>query len=43
VEERWWDGSRATRSARFQLLTDGGRLVLAAVERQQWQLVAEYA
>jgi protein ImuB len=43
VEERWWDGKRAKRIARFQLLTDSGRLVLAAVERQQWWVVAEYA
>ncbi|MEO5899078.1 MAG: DNA polymerase Y family protein [Ilumatobacteraceae bacterium] len=43
VEERWWDTSRARRSARFQLLTASGRLLLAAIERQQWCLVAEYA
>ena len=43
VEERWWDGARSRRSARFQLLTEAGRLVLAAVERQRWSIVAEYA
>ena len=43
VEERWWDGPRAKRIARFQLLTESGRLVLAAVERQRWWVVAEYA
>jgi protein ImuB len=43
VEERWWDGPRARRVARFQLLTTSGRLLLAAVERQQWWVVAEYA
>ncbi len=43
VEERWWDTSRARRSARFQLLTASGRLLLAVIEQQQWRLVAEYA
>lgn len=43
VEERWWDPQRARRSARFQLLTASGRLLLAVVEHQQWHLVAEYA
>lgn len=42
VEERWWDEARTRRSARFQLLTGEGRLVLAAIERQRWLLIAEY-
>lgn len=43
VEERWWDPERARRSARFQLLTHSGRLLLAVVEHQRWHLLAEYA
>lgn len=42
VDERWWDASRARRVARFQLLTDSGRLLLVAVERGRWWLTAEY-
>jgi protein ImuB len=42
VDERWWDTARARRLARFQLLTDSGRLLLAAVEHQQWWLSGEY-
>ncbi|MFT3853128.1 MAG: DNA polymerase Y family protein [Ilumatobacteraceae bacterium] len=43
VEERWWDGARARRAARFQLLTVAGRLLLVVIERQCWLVVAEYA
>jgi protein ImuB len=42
VDERWWDAARSRRLARFQLLTEGGRLLLVAVEHQQWWLTAEY-
>lgn len=42
LDERWWDPGRARRMARFQLLTGTGRLLLAAVEHQQWWLTAEY-
>ncbi len=43
IDERWWDAARARRSARFQLVTDDGMLLLVARERQQWWLLAEYA
>ena len=43
VEERWWDAARHRRLARFQLLTADGRAFLAAVERRQWWVLAEYA
>jgi protein ImuB len=43
VEERWWDAARHRRLARFQLLTTDGRAFLAAVERRQWWVLAEYA
>lgn len=43
IEERWWDLTRSRRMARFQVLTDSGRLLLLAVERGQWWLTAEYA
>lgn len=42
VDERWWDAARSRRMARFQLLTETGRLLLAAVEHQQWWLSGEY-
>jgi len=42
LEERWWDPARARRSARFQLLTESGSLMLACLERQQWRLLADY-
>jgi protein ImuB len=42
LEERWWGASRARRSARFQLLTDSGSLLLVCLERQQWWLLGEY-
>ncbi len=42
VDERWWDPARARRTARFQVLTRSGRLLLVAVERGQWWLSAEY-
>jgi protein ImuB len=42
LEERWWDATRARRSARFQVLTESGELLLLALERQRWWLLAEY-
>jgi protein ImuB len=43
LDERWWDAARHRRVARFQLLLADGRALLAAIERRQWWLVAEYA
>lgn len=42
LEERWWDAARARRSARFQLLTVSGSLLLVSLERQRWWLLGEY-
>ena len=42
VDERWWDAVRARRTARFQVLTRSGRLLLVGIERGQWWLTAEY-
>ncbi len=42
LDERWWDASRARRSARFQLLTGSGALLLVCLERQQWWLLGDY-
>lgn len=42
LEERWWDAARARRSARFQLLTGSGSLLLVSLERQRWWLLGEY-
>ena len=42
LEERWWDAGRARRSARFQLLTGSGSLLLVCLERQQWWLLGDY-
>jgi protein ImuB len=42
LEERWWDVTRARRSARFQLLTGTGSLLLVCLERQQWWLLGDY-
>jgi protein ImuB len=42
LEERWWDAARARRSARFQVLTTSGVLLLVALERRQWWLLGEY-
>lgn len=42
LEERWWDATRARRSARFQLLTSSGSLLLVSLERQRWWLLGEY-
>ncbi len=46
LEERWWDSTRARRSARFQLLTGSrsgsGSLLLVSLERQRWWLLGEY-
>lgn len=42
VDERWWDPARARRTARFQVLTRSGRLLLLGVEGGRWWLTAEY-
>jgi protein ImuB len=42
VDERWWDPARARRTARFQLLTESGRLLLVGVEHGAWWLTADY-
>ena len=42
LEERWWDAGRARRSARFQLLTESGSLLLVCIENQQWWLLGDY-
>jgi protein ImuB len=42
VDERWWDAVRARRTARFQVLTRSGRLLLVGVEQGRWWLTAEY-
>jgi protein ImuB len=42
VHERWWDGSRARRRARFQLVTRDGAGWLAAVEHGRWMIEASY-
>ncbi|MEP7112705.1 MAG: DNA polymerase Y family protein, partial [Ilumatobacteraceae bacterium] len=42
LEERWWDSARARRSARFQLLTESGSLLLVSLERQRWWLLGDY-
>ena len=42
LEERWWDASRSRRSARFQLLTASGSLLLVCLEKQRWWLLGDY-
>ena len=42
IDERWWDPVRSRRLARLQVLTESGRLLLVAVEHQQWWLTGEY-
>jgi protein ImuB len=42
LEERWWDATRSRRSARFQLLTASGSLMLVCLERQRWWLLGDY-
>ncbi len=42
IDERWWDAARARRTARFQVLTRSGRLLLVGVEQGRWWLTAEY-
>jgi protein ImuB len=42
LEERWWDTMRARRSARFQLLTESGSLLLVSLEHQRWWLLGDY-
>ena len=43
LDERWWDERRHRRLARFQIVTADGAAHLAAVERQQWRILASYA
>ena len=42
LEERWWDAGRSRRSARFQLLTASGSLLLVCLEKQRWWLLGDY-
>jgi protein ImuB len=42
VTERWWDPSRASRKARFQLVTEDGMGWLAAVRDGRWLIDAAY-
>jgi len=42
LNERWWDPERASRRARFQLVTSDGRAWLAAVRDGRWQIEAGY-
>jgi protein ImuB len=42
LEERWWDTAKSRRSARFQLQTTEGALLLACLEQQQWRLLGDY-
>jgi protein ImuB len=42
LEERWWDAVRSRRSARFQLQTVEGSLLLVCLEQQQWRLLGDY-
>jgi protein ImuB len=42
VTERWWDPARASRQARFQLVTDDGSAWLAVVRDGRWLVTAIY-
>ncbi len=42
VDERWWDGARHRRRARFQILLADGAAHLLAVEAGRWWLEATY-
>jgi protein ImuB len=42
AQERWWDPEAHRRRARFQLIDDTGRAVLAAVEHGRWWIEADY-
>lgn len=43
VDERWWDGDRHRRRARFQLVTSSGAAVLVSLEGGKWWIEASYA
>lgn len=43
VQERWWDADNHRRRARFQLLDDAGRAVVAVLEGGRWWIEADYA
>ncbi len=42
VDERWWDPERASRRARFQVVTDDGTARLLALEGGRWSVTATY-
>jgi protein ImuB len=42
VTERWWRPDRASRKARFQLVTEDGRAWLATVQGGRWLIEASY-
>lgn len=42
VDERWWDGERRRRRARFQVLTAEGTAHLLALESGRWSCCATY-
>jgi protein ImuB len=42
ADERWWDPARASRRARFQLVTAEGSAWLAAVQDGRWLIEARY-
>jgi protein ImuB len=42
VTQRWWDPERASRQARFQLITDDGAAWLAVLQDGRWLLAARY-
>ena len=42
VEERWWDPQRHSRRARFQVVTEGGRAHVVALESGGWVIEATY-
>lgn len=43
VQERWWDADNHRRRARFQLLDESGRAVVAVLEGGRWWIEADYA
>jgi protein ImuB len=42
VDERWWAPAEAYRAARFQLVLEDGRAVLAALAKGRWHVEALY-
>jgi protein ImuB len=42
LQERWWDHHGHRRRARFQILDDAGRAVVAVLEGGRWWIEAEY-